>query len=150
MTNPPLKSRDCRLSNRARTLGVMYVAHRSSPDKARQASASPRRAGDPLGCECPVCKRVDRIIDDLRQSEEVSESASLGISEDVLGRPEYRPVPAGPDLHQSISVPLFARECGVDSFILSAHDHNEQMAGDKRRRLYVVLDHVWTADGRFL
>lgn len=59
----------------------------------RERLSEPRR---PLECECPVCARVKRMIEDVGPLEDVGYRVGIGVSADELRGPEDRSGARGP------------------------------------------------------
>ena len=113
-----------------------------------EIEAAPRKAGDPLECECPVCTRVKRIVQITASFEDVGEGVGLLVSEDGLRGPEDRPGAHGPDLKQAVGIAPAETSLNVGR---RTADHAEEDVPDsKSRRLTVVGGVAWSGDGRWI
>ena len=67
---------------------------------------SARKAGDPLGCECPVCQRINGLVENARLGQDVGQGVHLGVSKDVGGRPQNGARQGEPNSEQVLSLKL--------------------------------------------
>ena len=108
----------------------------------------PRRAGDPLVCECPVCARAKRIIEEAGLAKKIGYRIGFNITEDGCWGPEDGPGDSlGPNLNESVTFPPNKSFSQIGR--RSTNNAKENVADDERRRLTVIRRFAWTADGRF-
>ncbi len=108
----------------------------------------PRKAGEPLECECPVCTRVKRMVEGVGPFEDVGEGVGLLVSEDGLRGPEDRSRTNRPDLKQAVSIA--PAETSLHIGRRAADNAEENASNTKGRRLAVVSGVAWSGDGRWI
>ena len=111
------------------------------PSEDSQPSAS-------LHCKCPVCQRIEGLIENARLAQDVSQGVHLGVSKGVVGRPQKGARKRKPNSEQAM--PVESAENIWSRFPGGSDDEENDATDAKGRRMYIVGLDGWTADGRFL
>lgn len=116
---------------------------RDRPEKSEE-----RLIAAPLiECVCPVCARIERMIEGFGALQNISDSVGLGIVEDSCCGPENASGLGWPDLNETSG--LFSEKVSGDAGKRTADDTKKDMTDTKGGRLYIIGSEIWIAEGRW-
>ena len=98
-------------------------------------------------CMCPVCTRIERVIEGFGALQNISDLVGLGIVENPCSGPEDASGLGWPDLDETSC--LFSEKVSVESGERTADDTKKDVTDTKGGRLYIIGSDIWIAEGRW-